>query len=72
MGGKLLNGLRVCMSSQCKGEGDESECFRIDSGVKQVYHLPLDVLLLNRGGSRSRQHSMWYIAAEHNRVKEQT
>ena len=43
VGGKLLNGIKsICVKSlDCVGvQGGESECFRIDSGVRQVYIMP--------------------------------
>ena len=40
MGGKLLNGIKnmyVKNLACVRVQGGESECFRIDSGVRQVY-----------------------------------
>ena len=42
LGGKLMNGIKSVYvnSLAIRVKGCESECFRIDSGETDVYHIP--------------------------------
>ena len=51
MGGKLLNGIKsiyVKTLACVRVKGGESECFRIKSGVRRMYHVPLALQCIYR------------------------
>ena len=62
MGGKLLNGIKSIYvnSLACvRVERGESECFRINSGVRRVYHVPLALQCLFECSDEGSENGGW-------------
>ena len=63
VGGKLLNGIKsmyVNSLARVRVRGGESECFRIDSGVRRMYHVPLGLQCIY--GHSDEGDENWYGA----------